>query len=153
MEHSPWALKPFTNPNQDVSSFRVFPCSSVAMLMLSCPTVANVSGSERCVFNSVQFRVDPWQIFCFFYLINSDHSKTKRPTGHDDPWVSENFSSSAYYLMALISSTWAAAKPLPKVLKSLNVQTTFLSRVISKSCGFSGPAWQLPTMMLPLGRT
>ena len=25
MEHSPWALKPFTNPNQDVSSFRVNP--------------------------------------------------------------------------------------------------------------------------------
>jgi len=35
----------------------------------------------------------------------------------------------------------------------LNVQTTFFSRVSSISCGLSGPAWQLPTTMLPLGRT
>jgi len=32
------------------------------MLLLSCPTVAKASGSERCVFVSVQFRVRPWLI-------------------------------------------------------------------------------------------
>ena len=37
------------------------------------------------------------------------------------------------------SSTWAEAVALPKVLKSLNVQTTFLSRVTSMSCGLLGP--------------
>ena len=47
----------------------------------------------------------------------------------------------------------ATARPLPKVLKSLKVQTTFLSRVTSMSCGLSGPAWQLPKMRLPLGRS
>ena len=43
--------------------------------------------------------------------------------------------------------------PLPKVLKFLNVQTTFLSRVTSISCGFSLPAWQLPMITFPFGNT
>ena len=50
MERSPWALKPFTNPNQDVflipclcfCLFRVFPCKSVAMLLLVLPSMANL---------------------------------------------------------------------------------------------------------------
>ena len=37
---------------------------------------------------SVKFRVNPWLSFCLVCLINSDHSKTKRPTDHEDPWVS-----------------------------------------------------------------
>ena len=38
------------------------------------------------------------------------------------------------------SITRATGRLLPKRLKSLNVQTTFLSAVTSTSCGFSGPA-------------
>ena len=45
-----------------------------------------------------------------------------------------------------------AARSLPKVLKSLKVQTTFLSRVTSMSWGFSGPAWQLPTIEVAVGQ-
>src|SRR5260221_9409100 len=48
-------------------------------------------------------------------------------------------------------NTWAAARLLPKVLKFLNVQTTFLSRVTSINCGLPGAAWQLQTIRLPLG--
>src|SRR5262245_3377699 len=38
------------------------------------------------------------------------------------------------------SSNCAAARLLPKFLKSRKAHTTFLSRVTSMSCGFSGPA-------------
>ena len=55
-------------------------------------------------------------------------------------------------ITSLRSSTWAAAVLLPNTLKFLKVQTTFFSRVTSKSCGFSGPAWQLPTIRLPFGK-
>ena len=43
--------------------------------------------------------------------------------------------------------------PLPTSSNSLNSQTIFLSRVISKICGLSGPAWQLPTMKFPFSRS
>jgi len=42
---------------------------------------------------------------------------------------------------------------LPKRLKSLNVQTTFLSRVTRKVAGCPGRRGSLPTMTLPLGST
>src|SRR5262249_22625685 len=54
--------------------------------------------------------------------------------------------------LPLTSRTWAAARPLPIVVKSVNFQTTF-SRVTSNSWGLPLPAWQLPTMTLPLGST
>ncbi len=53
----------------------------------------------------------------------------------------------------LLSRTCQQAKPLPTSSNSLNSQTIFLSRVISKICGFSGPAWQLPTMKFPFSRS
>ena len=57
--------------SKDVFSFRVFPWNSVAILMLSCPTVAYTSGSERCVLHSVFFRVRPWLILLLILGINS----------------------------------------------------------------------------------
>ena len=39
--------------------------------MLSCPTVAHASGSERCVLLSVFFRVRPWLILLLILGINS----------------------------------------------------------------------------------
>ena len=47
------------------------------------------------------------------------------------------------------SITNATGTAFPKFLKSLNVQTTFLSRATSMICGFLSPAWQFPMMMLP----
>src|SRR5262245_11013427 len=50
-----------------------------------------------------------------------------------------------------LTNTCAATRLLPKFVKSLNVQTTFLSRVTSMSCGFTAPACVLPKIRLPVG--
>src|SRR5262245_48974972 len=50
------------------------------------------------------------------------------------------------------SSTACTGMELPKFFQSLNVQTTLLSGVISRNCGLSGPAWQLPNRVWPLGK-
>ncbi len=49
--------------------------------------------------------------------------------------------------------TTPTARSFPNVLKSLRVQTTFLSRLTSINWGLSGPAWQLPKMRSPLGKS
>src|SRR5687768_11500347 len=49
-----------------------------------------------------------------------------------------------------VSGSTATGSELPNRWKSLNDQTTFLSGVTSSNCGFSGPAWQLTTNVLPL---
>ena len=77
MERSPWALKSFTNPNQDVFCFRVIPwliLLLLLLLLLGLSSVANASAYDFATLKSGPFRAfilikigGMGEMFCFFY--------------------------------------------------------------------------------------
>ena len=75
MERSPWALKLFINPNQEVFWFRVFPwLILLLLLLLGLSSVANASAYAFATLKTEPFRVYTLikiggmdKIFCFFY--------------------------------------------------------------------------------------
>ena len=75
MERSPWALKSFTNPNQDVFCFRVIPwLILLLLLLLGLSSVANASAYAFATLKTEPFRAfilikigGMGEMFCFFY--------------------------------------------------------------------------------------